>query len=70
MALNLKQVLQLILPGLATGFGAVPIFFIKNPSQKFIDILLSVAAGIMLAATFFALILPAGDIWPAKISEA
>ena len=44
--------------GLMTGFGAVPIFFTKNVSEKMLDILLGFAAGVMLAATSFSLIVP------------
>ena len=45
--------------GLCTGVGSIPIFFTKNISRKLFDALLGVAAGIMLAATSFSLIVPA-----------
>lgn len=45
--------------GLATGVGALPIFFTTNISKKLLDALLGVAAGVMLAATSFSLIVPA-----------
>lgn len=45
--------------GLATGIGALPIFISKNISQKVMDPLLGFAAGVMLAATSFSLIIPA-----------
>lgn len=45
--------------GLATGIGSIPIFFTKNISRKLLDMLLGVAAGVMLAATSFSLIVPA-----------
>jgi zinc transporter, ZIP family len=45
--------------GLATGIGSLPIFFTKNISKKLLDSLLGVAAGVMLAATSFSLIIPA-----------
>jgi len=45
--------------GLATGLGAVPIFFTKNISRQIMDPLLGFAAGVMLAATSFSLIVPA-----------
>lgn len=45
--------------GLATAFGALPIFFTSNIHKKVLDILLGFAAGIMLAATSFSLIIPA-----------
>ncbi len=45
--------------GLATGAGSVPVFFTKNVSRKLLDALLGAAAGVMLAATSFSLIIPA-----------
>lgn len=45
--------------GLATGLGAVPIFFTSNVSKKVLNVMLGFAAGIMLAATSFSLIIPA-----------
>ncbi|SHI45506.1 ZIP family metal transporter [Lutispora thermophila] len=45
--------------GLATGIGSLPIFFAKNISRKLLDALLGAAAGVMLAATSFSLIVPA-----------
>jgi ZIP family zinc transporter len=45
--------------GLATGVGAIPILFTQNISKKMLNILLGFAAGIMLAATSFSLIVPA-----------
>lgn len=50
--------LGLILPGLATGIGALPIFFAKEIKRGTMDMLLGVAAGVMLAATCFSLIIP------------
>lgn len=44
--------------GLATVFGALIGFLIKNISHKFSDIVLSFAAGVMLAAAVLGLILP------------
>jgi ZIP family zinc transporter len=48
--------------GLATGLGAVPIFFTKKISDKLLDVLLGFSAGVMLAATCFSLIVPALDM--------
>jgi zinc transporter, ZIP family len=45
--------------GLSTGVGALGVFFVRKMSVKLEDALLSFAAGIMLAASFFSLILPA-----------
>lgn len=47
--------------GLMTGVGAIPIFFTKNISEKMLDTLLGFAAGVMLAATSFSLIVPSLD---------
>ena len=43
---------------LATGLGAIPIFFLKNVPLKMMDGLLGFSAGIMLGATSFSLVLP------------
>ncbi len=57
-----------LLAGLATGVGALPVLFTKNVSDKFLDVMLGFSAGVMLAATFFSLLVPAiglGGIWVA-----
>lgn len=46
------------LAGMSTTLGAVPIFFTKKISHKYLDGLLGFAAGVMLAATCFSLIIP------------
>jgi len=48
-----------LLAGLATGIGALPIFVFKRISPRTEDVLLGFAGGVMLAASFFSLILPA-----------
>jgi len=48
-----------LLAGLGTALGAVGIFLFRRPSERAEDGMLSGAAGIMLAATFFSLLLPA-----------
>ena len=48
-----------LLAGLGTGVGALGIFLLRRPSERTEDAMLSAAAGIMLAATFFSLLLPA-----------
>ncbi len=47
-----------ILAGLATGLGALPVLFFKEISGKLLNGMLGLAAGVMLAATSFALIVP------------
>ena len=51
-----------LLAGLMTGVGAVPVLFRREVSQRVSDALLGFAAGVMLAASFFSLILPALDV--------
>ncbi|WP_207678323.1 ZIP family metal transporter [Desulfonema magnum] len=56
------------LAGIATGVGALPALFFKNVPDKILNTMLGGAAGVMLAATSFSLIVPGiehGDlIWP------
>jgi len=55
-----------LITGLATGVGALPVLFTKNISDDVMDILLGFAAGVMLAATAFSLLVPAinqGGAW-------
>ncbi len=47
--------------GLMTAVGAIPVLFGKTPSRKTRDISLGFAAGVMLSASFFSLIIPALD---------
>nr|HDO80166.1 ZIP family metal transporter [Candidatus Bathyarchaeota archaeon] len=56
--------------GLATGIGALPVFLLRNVPEKVMDALVGFAAGVMLAATFFSLLLPSmeiGGIIPASL---
>jgi ZIP family zinc transporter len=46
------------LAGMATGVGSLAVLAVQRLSQTMEDVLLSVAAGIMLAASFFSLLLP------------
>lgn len=50
-----------LLAGAGTMVGAIWVFFFRRPSPKTQDALLSGAAGVMLAATFFSLLQPALD---------
>lgn len=47
--------------GLMTSVGAAPVLLGRMPSRKWRDISLGFAAGVMLAASFFSLIIPALD---------
>jgi len=53
-----NAILLSFLAGAMTGVGALGIFLVRRLSPKLEDALLSVAAGIMLAASFFSLSLP------------
>lgn len=44
--------------GLMTGVGAIPVLFGKTLSARWSDTLLGFAAGVMISASFFSLILP------------
>lgn len=59
MQLVLLGLLASTITGLATGIGALPIFLTRNIPRKVMDCLLGFAAGVMLAATSFSLIVPA-----------
>jgi zinc transporter, ZIP family len=55
-----------LIAGLATGLGALLVFFVRKVSDRFLDASLGFAAGVMLAATSFSLLVPAieiGGIW-------
>jgi ZIP family zinc transporter len=54
----LTAILFSVLAGAATGLGAAGVFLVRTLSPKLEDALLSSAAGIMLAASFFSLIIP------------
>lgn len=61
MSIILIGFLASVAAGLATGVGAVPALFMRRISGRMQDALLGFAAGVMLAASFFSLILPALD---------
>ncbi len=50
-----------LIAGLMTAVGAIPVLFGRTPSRKQRDISLGFAAGVMLSASFFSLIIPALD---------
>ena len=59
-----------ILAGLATGVGALPALYFKDISKDLFNSMLGGAAGVMLAATAFSLLVPGIDygnqLWPGK----
>lgn len=55
-----------LLAGLATGLGALPVLLTTNVSERLLDAMLGFAAGVMLAASAFSLVVPAialGGVW-------
>ncbi len=73
MNLPLPGFLISIPVGLLTSLGAVPILFSKHISQKWLDISLGFAAGVMLSITAFGLLAPAaevGGIWATLVGFA
>ena len=64
--LTLNPALQALLAGtftwLVTALGASIVFFTLKVSQKFLDFMLGLAAGVMMAASFWSLLAPAIDI--------
>lgn len=63
-------ILASTIAGLATAIGALPVFFIKTLNRKWYAGMLGFAAGVMLAATCFSLLVPAlerGSIWEVMI---
>ncbi len=62
----LMGVVATIGTGFATGVGALPVLFTTKVSDRLLDAMLGFAAGVMLAATAFSLLVPAvelGGIW-------
>jgi zinc transporter, ZIP family len=58
----LLGVLATIGTGLAAGVGALPVLFTRNVSERLLDGMLGFAAGVMLAAAAFSLLVPAIEL--------
>jgi ZIP family zinc transporter len=56
------QIVLVVASGLATGIGGLALLAFRNPSERTLDAALGFTAGVMLAATFFSLLVPALDI--------
>lgn len=67
---DLSAVLQAFLAGgftwLITAVGAAIVLFIRRPSVRFLDTMLGFAAGVMIAASVWSLLLPAIDLAEAE----
>ncbi len=69
MSLILLGFLGSLAAGMMTMIGALPVLFGQAPSERFRDGLLGFAAGVMLAASFFSLIIPSLDISTERYGE-
>lgn len=58
-----------LVAGMMTGVGAFPVLFGRLPGRAFRDMSLGFAAGVMLAASFFSLIIPALDAGEARFGD-
>lgn len=56
--MDLYAFTMIMIAGISTGLGAIPIFFKKEFSRNFLDLGLGFSAGVMLIASFSALIFP------------
>lgn len=63
-------ILAVLIAGVSTGVGALPIFFKKEFSRRFIDASLGFSAGVMLAASFLSLIIPGIEIASEQTSQS
>jgi len=64
-----------LLAGAATGLGAIPVLIGGKFSRRTLDIMLGLAAGVMLAASVFSLLVPAlahplGGVWIVSLGFA
>lgn len=63
---GLDAAVQALLAGLftwvVTAIGAGLVFFVRTVSKTFLNVMLGFAAGVMIAASFFSLLLPAIDL--------
>jgi ZIP family zinc transporter len=62
-------ILASLVAGLGTGLGALGIFAVRELSQPVNNALLSLAAGIMLAASVFSLVLPGIDYAAVRVDQ-
>lgn len=51
-----------LVAGASTGIGGLPVLFMKEISHRTLDTMLGFAAGVMLAATAFSLLIPAIEL--------
>ena len=70
---ELNPILQALIATIFTWFlttiGAASVFLTKDVNRKVLDGMLGFAAGVMLAASFFSLLLPALDLLDYRIIQ-
>ena len=54
--------------GLATGVGALPVLLVKKASDRLLDAMLGFAAGVMIVASLFGLLVPSFRLGGISIS--
>jgi zinc transporter, ZIP family len=59
--MSADELVWMVCPGLATGLGGLVLLLMPRPSERMLDGLLGLTAGVMLAATAFSLLVPALD---------
>lgn len=59
--MSATEAIFMLAPAVATGLGGLAVYPMASPSQRLLDTLLGGAAGVMLAATSFSLLVPAFD---------
>ncbi len=64
MEIIVLGIMASLLAGLATSLGAIPVLLGREFSERSLDIMLGFAAGVMLAASAFSLLVPALDMEP------
>jgi ZIP family zinc transporter len=62
-------ILASLIAGAAAGIGALPVIVVRSVSQRVNDTLLGIAAGLMLGATAFSLVLPAIDAGTKRVGS-
>ena len=64
MEIIILGIVASLLAGLSTSLGAIPVLLGKEFSDRSLDIMLGFAAGVMLAASAFSLLVPALEMDP------
>ena len=71
---DLSPITQALIATLGTWFvtamGAALVFFVRNVSRKYLDASLGMAAGVMIAASFWSLLAPSIEMAAASYGEA